>query len=95
MCGKNFSIYGDHIPRKYIESMHFYACPSPPLKAPGRFFFFFFENLFSPRRKGWRKLYRKLFYQNSIRKYEDDSEISLVIFCMICNFSECDGFTVS
>ena len=28
-----------------------------------------------------------LLHENSIRKYEDDS-----IFCMIYNFSKCDGF---
>ena len=31
-------IYGVHIPRKCIESMHFYSCPSPPLKPPVRIF---------------------------------------------------------
>ena len=37
-CGKNFSIYGVHIPRKCIGSMHFYSCPSRPLKTPGTIF---------------------------------------------------------
>ena len=30
-----------------------------------------------------------LLYKNSIKKYEDD-----FIFCMIHNFSKCDGFTL-
>ena len=38
MCGKIVSIYGVHIPRKCIKSLHFYSCPSPPLKTPGRIF---------------------------------------------------------
>ena len=33
---------------------------------------------------------RDLLHENSIRKYEDD-----FIFCMICNFSKCDGFSYS
>ena len=28
MCEKNFQICGVHIPREYIESRHFYSCPS-------------------------------------------------------------------
>ena len=36
MCGKKLSIYGIQIPRKCIESIHFYSCPNPPLKTPGR-----------------------------------------------------------
>ena len=67
MCGKHFSIYGVHIPRKCIESVHFYSCPSPPLKTPGRIF--------------WKSVSLKteevggsydLLCQNSVRKYEDD-----------------------
>ena len=46
-------IYGVRIPRKYIESMHFYSCPSPPLKTSGRISW----KSVSPRRKGWRKLW--------------------------------------
>ena len=38
MCGKKFSIYDVHILRKCIESIHFYSCPSFPLKTPGRIF---------------------------------------------------------
>ena len=30
MYGKNFQIYGVHIPRKCIEFRHFYSCPLPP-----------------------------------------------------------------
>ena len=40
-CGKLFSIYGVHIPRKCIESTHFYSCPSSPLKTPRRNFWKF------------------------------------------------------
>ena len=29
MCGENFQIYGVHIPRKCIDSRHFYSCCSP------------------------------------------------------------------
>ena len=29
---------GVHIPRTWVESMHFYSCPKPPLKTPGRIF---------------------------------------------------------
>ena len=36
--GKFFSIYGVHIPRKCIESLHFYSCPSSTLKTPARIF---------------------------------------------------------
>ena len=46
--------------------MHFYSCPSSPLKTPGRTF----ENL---KTKGGGGNY-DLLYQNSIRKYEDDLE---------------------
>ena len=29
MCGKSFQIYGVHIPRKCLDSRHFYPCSSP------------------------------------------------------------------
>ena len=48
MCGKIFSIYGVHIPRKWIEPMYFYSCPSPPTKTPGGIFW----KSVSPKTKG-------------------------------------------
>ena len=67
-----FNLYDDRIPRKCIESMHFYSYPSPPLKIPGRIFW---KSVF-PRTEGFA-----LFYQNSIKKYEDDLEhIDLLYF---------------
>ena len=35
-----------------------------------------------------------LFYQNSIRKYEDDLEHEFISIWYNCNFSKCDGFTI-
>ena len=54
MFGKIFSIYGVHILWKCIESMHFYLCP-PVFHS--KLQVEVFENLFPPRRKGWRKLW--------------------------------------
>ena len=34
ICGQNFQIYGVHIPRKWIDSRHFYSCPSPVKTCP-------------------------------------------------------------
>ena len=65
----HFSIYGVHIPRKCIESMYFYSCPSPPLKTPGRSFY---KSVFFQDQRGEGNY--DLFYQNLIRKYEDDLE---------------------
>ena len=45
MCGKNFSIYGVHIPRKSLNLCFFTHAPVPHSKL----LLEFFENLFSPR----------------------------------------------
>ena len=58
-----FSIYGVHIPRKCIEFMYFYSCPSPPLKKV------FLRICFLQDESGGGNY--DLLYQNSIRKYED------------------------
>ena len=55
-----------HIPRKCVESMHFYSCPSSPTWVE------FFENLFPQDERDGGNY--DLLYQNSIRKYEDDLE---------------------
>ena len=85
MFGEKFSNYGDHLPRKCIESKVciFTHAPVPPVKRN-------FWKYFSPRRKGWRKLWFALFCWNM----EMTCNICLLIFFMICNFSKCDSFTV-
>ena len=107
MCGKNFRIYDVHIPKKCIESTHFYSClPLPAQNSPpsschyilGRKKYsfprqIFFENLFPPRtERSWETFICFI-------KIESDNmnmtwNIALFIFCMICIFFKCDGFTV-
>ena len=70
MCGKIFSIYGVHIPRKGIEYMHFYSCLIPPVKIPGRIFGK--SASFPEDERGGGKY--DLLYQNLIKKCEDDLE---------------------
>ena len=52
-----------------------------------------FENLFPLTEETVEEHY-DLLYQNSIRKYEDVLEIRFFLFCVICNFSKFDAFTV-
>ena len=86
MCGKNFQIYGVYIPRKCIDSKHFYSCPSPLKTRPQLLSSrprqkevtysrkqHSFENLFPPTAERGGRNY-DLLYQNSVRKYEDDLE---------------------
>ena len=89
MCGKIVSIYDVHIPRKSTEFMHFYSCLSPPLKTPGRIFW----KSVSPKTKGVEETmicFIKIQSENMNMTWN----ITLFIFCMICIFSKCDGFTV-
>ena len=60
--------YGVHIPRKCIESMYFYHSQFPTQNSRQKCF----ENPFPQRQKGVKTC--DLFYQNSIKKYEDDLE---------------------
>ena len=64
MCCKKFSTYGVHVLRKCIEFMHFYSCPSPPLKTSVVQVEFF--------ERGGRSY--DLLYENSIKKCDDDLE---------------------
>ena len=88
MCGKNFSIYGVHIPRKSIEYMHFFSHASVP---HSKVQLNFFENA-SPKAKwvGETMMYFIKIQSENMMTWN----ISLFIFCMICNFSKCEGFTV-
>ena len=89
MCGKHFSIYGVHIPNKCIESMHYYSYSSPPLKTPCRMFLKFV----SPNTESVEKAkICSIKIQSGNMKM--NWSISLFTFCMVCNFSKCDGFTV-
>ena len=51
MCGKNFSIYDVHIPRKSLNLCFFSYSPVPHSKL----LVDFFENLFTPRQKWWEE----------------------------------------
>ena len=87
MCEIIFSIYGVHIPRKCIESMHFYSYLSPPLKTPGRIFW----KSVSPKTKGVEETII-WFIKIQSENMKTTWGISLFIFCMIYNFSKSDGF---
>ena len=68
---------------------HFYSFPSPPLKTPSRIFW----KPVSPKMEGVEEA------KICPIKIQSESmkltwNISLFSFCMICNFSKCDGFTV-
>ena len=54
----------------------------------------FFENLIPLRRKGWMEETMIYFIKIQSEKMNMTWNISLFIFCTICNFSKCDGFTV-
>ena len=69
MCGKIFSNYSVHIPRKCIEYMYFYSCPSFPAENSRLDFL----KICFPKDKTDGKKY-DLLYQESIRIYEDDLE---------------------
>ena len=89
MCWKSVSIYGVHILRKCNEPMHFYCCPSSPLKPPGRIF----GKSVSPKTEGSEKT-MICFIKIQSENMKMTWNIGLFIFCMIYNFSKCDGFTV-
>ena len=67
MCGKKFSIYGVHIPRKSLNLCFFAHALVPHSKLLVECF----GNLSPPRTDGGSY---DLLYQNSVRKYEDGLE---------------------
>ena len=89
MCRKKFSIYGVHIPRKWIEPMHFYSYSSPALKTPGRIFW----KSVSPKTK-WLEEIMISFVKIHSENMKMTCNISLFIFCKICNFYKCACVTV-
>ena len=67
-CVGKTLIYGVHIPRKCIESMHFYPCLSSPLKTLGRIFW----RSVSPETKGVEKT--DCFIKVQSKQHGDDLE---------------------
>ena len=78
MCGNNFSIYDIHIPRKRIEPINFYSCPSSPLKTPGRMF----RKSVSPKTKGVEKT-MIYFIKIQSENMKMTWNTKLLMFCMI------------
>ena len=76
-----YGIYGVSISRKCIQSIYFYSCSSPLYKI-------IFWNSVSPKTS--MICFIKIQSENMNMTWN----ISLFIFCMICNFSKCDGFSV-
>ena len=86
--GKIFS--GVYI-RKCIESMHFYSLFSSPFKTPDTIFG---KSVFPrTKNKGVEKT-NICIIKNQLENMKMTWNISLFIFCMIYNFSKCDGLTV-
>ena len=92
MCGKDFSIYGVHIPRKSLNLCFYTHAPVAHSKLLGEFF----ENLFPPRQKGWEEAmicYIKIQLENMKMAWN----ISLFPFGLIAVFLNvmavilCDG----
>ena len=108
MVGKNVQIYGVHIPRKCIESSHFFSIPPSPLKTLPQALIItlprqmeitysprqhFFEHLVSPAAERGGGIYDVLINIQS-ENMKITWNIRLFTFCMICIFFKCDGFTV-
>ena len=90
-CVEKNQIYGDHIPRECIESRHFYSCLTSPLKTPRKMFW---KPVSPNSRKGWRKLWLTCFIKIQSENMKKTWNIRSFIFCMVCNFSKFDGFTI-
>ena len=69
MCLKNVQVYGVYIPRKCIDSTHFYSCPFPLKTRPQVLVITPYAevNYISGERCGGNF---DLLFQNSVRKYE-------------------------
>ena len=83
-------LYGVPI-KKCIESMHFYSCPSSPLKTPGTIFW---KSVFPTAKKKRVEKTMTCFFNIQSENMTMTWSISLFIFCMIYFFCKCDGFTV-
>ena len=87
MYEKKFSVYGVENPLKLCIFTH---VPVSLLKTPGRTL----KNVFSPRRKGWMEETMIFFIKIQSEKMRITFYNLYFAFCMIYNFSKCNGFTV-
>ena len=108
MCGKNFQIYGVHIPRKCIDSRHFYPSPSPLKTRPPSSCHHALDSrkllippgsilskiCFPQQQKGVEETMNCFIKIQSENMKMTWNIIRSFIFCMICNVFKCDGFTV-
>ena len=104
MCGKNFQIYGVHIPRKYIDSRLFYSCPSPLKTRPsschhalGRRKLLNYPGSILPKicfpqqQKGVEET-MICFIKIQSENMKMTWNIRFFIYCMTCIFFKYDGF---
>ena len=89
MCGKKFSIYGVHTPQTCNECIIFTHALLPHLTIQVEIF----ENLFPPKTDRVEEA-MTCFIKIQSENMKMTWNVSLFTFCMICNFSKCDGFTV-
>ena len=89
MCEKIFQFMVFTFPKNALNLCFFNHAPVPHSKLQVEFF----ENLFSPKTEGVDEA-----LVCSIKIQLEDMKmtwnISLFTFCMVFNFSKCDGFTV-
>ena len=86
-CGKIFSVYGAE---NALNLCIFTYVPVPHSKLQDRIFW----KCISPRRRGWMEETMICFIEIQSENLKMTWNINLFIFCMICNFSKFDGFTV-
>ena len=87
--GKNFQFMVFTLLENALNLSIFAHAPSPQLKTPGRIFW----KSVSPKMK-WVEETMICFIKIQSKNMKMTCNITLFIFCMICIFSKCDGFTV-
>ena len=100
MFRKNLELYGVHIPRKCIDSRYFYSFPSPLktypkdrrklLIPPGSIL----SKIYFPQNQKEVEETMICFIKIQSENMKMTWNIRFFIFCMICNFLNCDSFTI-
>ena len=82
------NLWCSHSPKIY-SIYHFYSCPSAPLKTLGRIFW---KSVSPKTERVEEAMICSIKIQSKNMKMTWN--ISLFTFCMICNFSKCDDFSL-